>query len=41
MHSKRLPPPRRFDLGDVYLAHGHHRREGALCFGAAGRERIG
>src|SRR5688500_5911162 len=33
--------PRRLDLGDVDFPHCHHRIEGALCFSAAGCQRIG
>src|SRR5689334_20052656 len=33
--------PRGLDRGDVDLLHRHHRIEGASCFGAPRRERIG
>src|SRR5258708_16177025 len=32
--------PRRFDRGDVDLLHAHHGIECALCFIAAGRQRL-
>ena len=33
--------PRRLDRGDVDLLHAHHRIKRALCFIAAGRQRLG
>src|SRR6478736_4458243 len=33
--------PRRLDRGDVDLPHAHHRIKRALCFVAAGRQRLG
>src|ERR1700681_8756 len=33
--------PRRLDYGDVDLRHAHHRVKRALCFIAAGRQRLG
>src|ERR1700736_4552846 len=33
--------PRRLDRRDVDLRHAHHRRKCALCFIAAGRQRLG
>jgi len=33
--------PRGLDRGDVDLLHAHHRVECALCFIAAGRQRLG
>ena len=32
--------PRRFDRGDVDFLHAHHGIECALCFIAAGRQRL-
>src|SRR6266699_2098766 len=44
--SSTSPPrnsaaPRRLDYGDVDLRHAHHRIKRALCFIAAGRQRLG
>src|SRR5436190_880464 len=44
--SRTSPPrnsatPRRLDYGDLDLRHAHHRIKRALCFIAAGRQRLG
>src|SRR5215468_8743969 len=41
MESATSPAPRRLDCGYVDLLHAHHRIERALCFVAAGSQRLG